>query len=212
MGRRISLRVTLADVHKDSGFDQRNTHSLAIKAHPASDRPHRDARSRQAHSLRLLVEPQPRPVARYVAAAKVGEHCGAVDAVPLSKSLHTHPGQVVTDERVHLSGGEKSLSRLDSPHNRAAIVPRSSTLRPSRDRVDPTVQAVDQGFRLGGGVAKRTTQAPRTEAVLTRDYSESEPLLSSAGVVRTTSRRRAARAPHGRGHAMFLPSGLRGAR
>lgn len=118
-------------------------------SHPTADRTHRDARSRQPHGLRLLVDSQPRSAAWDVATAKVGEHCGAVDAVPLSESLHTHPGQVIADERVHLGGGEKSLSRLDSPHHRAAIVPRSGVLGPSGDRVDPTVQAVDQGFRLG---------------------------------------------------------------
>jgi hypothetical protein len=36
-------------------------------------------------------------------------------------------------------GSEKSLSRLDSPHNRAKIVLRSGTLGMSRDLVDPAL-------------------------------------------------------------------------
>lgn len=72
-----------------------------------------------------------------------------MDAVPLGQCLDDHPGQVVADERIYLGGGEKSLSRLDSPHNKATIVPRSGALGTPRDLVDPTIQAVDQGFRRG---------------------------------------------------------------
>lgn len=71
--------------------------------------------------------------------AKNQKHRRAVDAVPLSKRLDTHPDQVVADEGVHLGGGEKSLSRLDSPHNGATIVLRSVTLGTFGDRVDPAV-------------------------------------------------------------------------
>ncbi len=62
-----------------------------------------------------------------------------MDAVPLSERLDAHPGQVVADEGVHLGGGEKSMSRLDSPLNRATIILRSGILGTSRDLVDPTV-------------------------------------------------------------------------
>ena len=110
-----------------------------VNTHPPTDRPHRDTRSGEAYSLRLLVEAEPRSTARHVAAAEVGEHRGAVDAIPFGQRLDTHPGQVVTDELVHLGGGEKSLSRLDSPHNRVTIVLRSGILGTSRDLVDPTV-------------------------------------------------------------------------
>ena len=129
----------LVVTRKQSASNQRCTHGLAVDAHPATDRPHRDARSREAHSLGLLVDPQPRPSARHIAATQMGEHRGAVDAVPLSECLDAHPGEVVADERVHLGGGEKSLSRLDSPHNGATIVLRSGILGASRDLVDPTV-------------------------------------------------------------------------
>ena len=51
-------------------------------------------------------------------------------AVTLRERLHTHPGQVVTDERVHLDGSEKSLSRLDSPHNKTPSIPHSAAFGP----------------------------------------------------------------------------------
>ena len=161
--RRVGQARTIGAIHDESSLDQRRTHGLAVHAHPASDCPHRYTRTGEAHGLRLLVEPQPRPAARHVAATQMGEHGGAVDAVPLSERLDAHPGQVAADERVHLGGGEKSLSRLDSPHDRATIVLRSGSLGTPRDLVDPTIQAVDKGFRLGGGVAKRATQAPQWE-------------------------------------------------
>ena len=69
----------------------------------------------------------------------MSEHGGAVDTVPLGEGLDAHPGQVVADERIHLGGGEKSLSRLDSPHDGATIVLRSGILGTSGDLVDPTV-------------------------------------------------------------------------
>ncbi len=69
----------------------------------------------------------------------MGEHRGALDAVPLSERLDAHPGEGVADEHGHLGRSEKSLSRLDSPHNRAKIVLRSGTLGMSRDLVDPAL-------------------------------------------------------------------------
>lgn len=69
----------------------------------------------------------------------MGEHGGAVNAVPLSERLDAHPGQVVADEGVHLGVGQKSLSRLDSARNRATIILRSGILGTLRDLVDPTV-------------------------------------------------------------------------
>ena len=126
-------------VEDQPSLDQRRAHGLAVHTHPSTDRSHRDARSGEPHGLRLLVEAQPRAAARHVAATQVGEHRCAVDAVPLSERLDAHPGQVVADEGVYLGGGEESLSRLDSPYNRATIVLRSGILGTSRDLVDPTV-------------------------------------------------------------------------
>ena len=80
-----------------------------------------------------------------------------MDAVPFGQGLDTHPVQVIPDKLVHLGGSEKSLSRLDSPHNRPPIVPRSATLGPSIDLVDASQQTVDQGFCLRGRVAERAT-------------------------------------------------------
>jgi len=89
-----------------------------------------------------------------------------VDAVPLGEGLDAHSSQVVADERVHLGGGEKSLSRLDSPHNEATSVLRSGILGTSRDLVDPTVEAVDQGFCLGAELPNVLLRHPN-EALLT---------------------------------------------
>lgn len=43
------------------------------------------------------------------------------------------------DERVHLRGGEKGLSRLDGPHDGATIVLRSGIPGASKDLIDSTV-------------------------------------------------------------------------
>lgn len=122
------MRCVRRVVHNDASLDQCCTHGFALNTHPTTDGPHRDARSGEAHSLRLLVKAEPWSATRHVATAEVGEHRGAVDAIPFGQGLDTHPGQVVTDKLVHLGGSEKSLSRLDSPHDRPPIVPRSATL------------------------------------------------------------------------------------
>lgn len=169
--RRVSQRRVVSAIHDESSLDQRYAYGLAVHSHPASDRPHRDTRSGQPHRLRLLVQTQTRTTTRHVTPTKMRKHRGPVNAEPLSESLHTHPGQVTTDERVHLDGGEKSLSRLDSPHNRTPMVPHGTTPDPPGDLVDPTIQAVDQGLRLGGGVAEPATQAPRRKPALTSSNS-----------------------------------------
>lgn len=155
--RRVGRARTVGAVHDDPSLDESQANALAVNAHPATDRPHRDARSGEAHSLRLLVEAEPRSTARHVATPEVREHRGAVDAVPFGQRLDAHPGQVVTDERVHLGGGEKSLSRLDSPHDGPPIIPRSAALGPLRDLVNASQKAVDQGSCLWGRVAERAT-------------------------------------------------------
>ena len=144
-------------IHDQSSLDKSETNTLAVDTHPATDRPHRDASPGEAHSLCLLIEAEPRSTTRHVATTEVGEYRGAVDTIPLCQCLDAHPGQVVTDELVHFGSGEKSLSRLDSPHDRPPIIPRGVTLGPPGHVVDTPQQAVDQGFRLGGGVAERTT-------------------------------------------------------
>ncbi len=144
-------------VDDEPRLNERHTHCLAVNTHPPTDGPHRDAGAGEAHSLRLLVEAEPRSTARHVAPTEVGEHRGAVDAIPFGQGLDTHPPQVVTDKLVHLGGSEKSLSRLDSPHDGPPIVPRSATLGSCGHLVDAPQQAVDQGFCLGGGVAERAT-------------------------------------------------------
>ena len=151
------MRCARPAVHNDASFDQRCAYGLAVYTHPTSDRPHRDSRSCEAHSLGPLVEAKPGAAARHVATAEVGEHRGAVDAIPFGQGLDTHPGQVVTDKLVHLGGSEKSLSRLDSPHDWPPIVPRSATLGSCGHLVDAPQQAVDQGSCLGGRVAERAT-------------------------------------------------------
>lgn len=139
-GRRPdSLHTVVCILHNEPGLDQRYPHRLTVHTHPTADCSHRDARSSEAQGVCFLVDAQPRSAARDVAAAKVGEHSRAVDAVPFGESLHAHPGKVVADQCVHFGGGEESLSRLDSPNNRAAIVPRSGILGMSRYLVDPTV-------------------------------------------------------------------------
>lgn len=115
-------------VHGGSRLDQGRAHGLAIHAHPATYRAHRDPSPGEAHGLGLLV-----------AATQVREYRGAVDAVSFSERLDAHPGQVVADKRFHLGSAEKRLSRLDSPHNRAAIILRSGILEPTGDLVDSTV-------------------------------------------------------------------------
>ncbi|WP_241249031.1 hypothetical protein [Agrococcus sp. KRD186] len=55
----------------------------------------------------------------------------------------------------HTQRRRASLSRLDSPHDWPPIVPRSATQGTPRDLVDPTINAVDQGHCLRGGVAER---------------------------------------------------------
>lgn len=155
----LAGRRTAADpaVDDEPRLNERHTHCLAVNTHPPADGPHRDAGAGEAHSLRLLVEAEPRSTARHVAPTEVGEHRGAVDAIPFGQGLDTHPRQVVTDKLVHLGGSEKSLSRLDSPHDGPPIVPRSATLGSCGHLVDAPQQAVDQGFCLGGGVAERAT-------------------------------------------------------
>lgn len=76
------MRCARPAVHNDTSLDQRCAYGLAVYTHPTSDRPHRDSRSGEAHSLGSLVGAEPWAAARHVATAEVGEHGGAVDAIP----------------------------------------------------------------------------------------------------------------------------------
>lgn len=105
----------------------------------------------------------------YLPAAEVREDGGAVDAVLLRQLQDARTGLVVGDQVIDLGGGEKSLNRLDSPHDGAPMVSRGSILGPVGAPVDPTVQASDQRVGLRREVAKRATQAPHLTQVQTFD-------------------------------------------
>lgn len=149
------------DLCDHPGIDERYSHSLAVHAHLPPDGSHRHATPRQTNGLGLFVIAEPGTTPGYVPASEVCEDGGAVDAVLLRQLQNARPGLVVGDQVVDLGGGEKSLNRLDSPHDRAAMVPRGGILEPVGDPVDPTVQAPDQRVSLRGEVAERATQAPQ---------------------------------------------------
>lgn len=149
------------DLNDHSGIDKRQPYRLTVHAHLAPDRAHRHALPRQAHGLILLVITEPRTAPRHLLAPEVGEDGGPVDAILLCQLLDARPGLVVGDQVVDLAGGEKSLNRLDSPRDRAAMVRRRGVLGPVADPVDAAIQAPDQRVGLRGEVAERATQAPQ---------------------------------------------------
>lgn len=128
------------------GVNERTTHSLAIHTHALCDRPHRDTAKVEPYRFGRLFYSKSRTATPDAAPREVRRRRCAMDAVPVCQLIDRRTCQVVVNEAVDLSGGEKGLKMFNPPHHSAPRVLHRGGFRALGDPVNTALPPCDQGL------------------------------------------------------------------
>ena len=128
-----------------TGLNQRTPHGLAINPHALRDRPHRDTAEVESYRFSRLFYSESRTAKPAAVPREVRRHGGAMYAVPVCQLVDRRTVEVVVNEAVNLSGGEKGLKMFNPPNHSAPRVLHRGGFRALGHPVNATLPACDQG-------------------------------------------------------------------
>ena len=100
----------------------------------------------EPHRFGRLVYSKARSTAPDAAPREVRRHGGAMHAVPVCQLVDCRTVEVVVNEAVDLSGGEKGLKMFNPPNHGAPRVLRLGGFRALSHPVNTALPACDQGL------------------------------------------------------------------
>lgn len=166
--RRILSSITLSTTVQLRNLPfsfERLAHRVAAGPDRAGDPSKRFALSEQSNSFGGLPAVEPGRAPHDSVVGEVPGDGGAVHFVLDGKLHDRRTTEVVVDELVHLSGGEKGLNSCIARHDRPPNVAYRVVRPPLRGAVDITLPPLDQGILSGGKVCEQKPQGPQVAEV-----------------------------------------------
>ena len=132
--------------YANTGLNQDDADCFAIHSHRSSNRTHRYSAEVEPHGLGRFVYSEAWATTPDAAPCEVRRHGGAMHAVPVCQLADCRAVEVVVNEAVDLSGGEKGLKMFNPPHHGAPRILHRGGFMALRHPVDTSLPTREQGL------------------------------------------------------------------